>query len=85
MAGKCCPTGQLNCGGTCIDPLSNPNNCGSCGKTCSGRCSQGICCGPNQSACGGQCYNTSSDPKHCGSSCTPCTLNLICVNGSCVL
>src|SRR5207245_8215962 len=38
LSGQCrpgvtagCPTGQLNCQGVCIDPLTNVNNCGGCG------------------------------------------------------
>ncbi len=35
MAGKCgCPTGQLDCGGTCTDVTNNDANCGVCGKVC---------------------------------------------------
>jgi hypothetical protein len=85
MAGLCCPTGQLNCGGACVDPTTNGNNCGGCGKACAGRCSMGLCCGANQNACAGACYNTNSDATHCGAACKQCALNLLCLSGSCVL
>jgi len=29
-----CPSGQLNCGGTCLDPTNNNANCGACGTAC---------------------------------------------------
>jgi hypothetical protein len=45
----------------------------------------GLCCGANQNACAGACYNTNSDAMHCGASCKQCALNLLCLNGSCVL
>jgi len=85
MAGLCCPAGQLNCGGACVDPTTNASHCGGCGKACAGRCSLGLCCGANQNACAGACYNTNSDATHCGPSCKQCALNLLCLNGSCVL
>ena len=32
------------CNGVCFDPLTNPNNCGSCGNNCQGGgCNQGAC------------------------------------------
>src|SRR5687768_11758853 len=34
----------LACGTTCVDPDSNPNNCGGCGNVCaSGLCYAGVC------------------------------------------
>src|SRR5687768_5788856 len=32
-----CASDELDCGGGCIDPASNPNNCGECGNECMGR------------------------------------------------
>ncbi len=35
--------GSLCCGGSCVDPTSDPKNCGSCGVTCaSGMCGSGV-------------------------------------------
>lgn len=35
IQGKCgCPTGQLECDGTCTDITNNDANCGSCGHVC---------------------------------------------------
>src|SRR5208282_236086 len=40
-----CPDGTIACGQTCIDPLTDDANCGSCGNKCSGTlgCSTGLC------------------------------------------
>jgi hypothetical protein len=41
-----CDVGQQLCGGACIDPQVDPNNCGSCGHVCPTRlCSGGKCRG----------------------------------------
>lgn len=55
VGGRCqCPTGQVFCGGSCLDPStyqSEPNNCGGCGSVC-----------PSTESCnGGQCR-----PNICG-------------------
>jgi len=44
-AGKSCPSGQLNCWGTCRDLSSDRNNCGFCGIICQGQaiCDAGVC------------------------------------------
>jgi hypothetical protein len=37
---------DLNCGGTCINPVTNPLNCGACGIVCpSGLCAISLCVG----------------------------------------
>ena len=44
--GHCCSQGTAYCGGSCVDVLSDKNNCGACGNTCSGGtpvCSGGTC------------------------------------------
>jgi hypothetical protein len=45
MNGKCCPAGQLNCGGACVDTSSDTANCGGCGRACAVRllCVSGLC------------------------------------------
>src|ERR1019366_3166264 len=41
-----CLSPNLVCDGLCIDPTSDPNNCGSCGKVCpSNSCVAGACSG----------------------------------------
>jgi hypothetical protein len=61
----------LLCGSTCIDPLTNPSNCGGCGvsvgrgNVCvAGKVRTG--CPEGQSFCGGRCIDVSSDPSNCG-------------------
>jgi hypothetical protein len=47
QAGVCsCPSGQTSCSGSCINTLSDKNNCGSCGHACAAAsyCSGGKCC-----------------------------------------
>jgi PEGA domain/Stigma-specific protein, Stig1 len=43
-----CPTGQTVCGGKCIDPMSDSQNCGSCDYTCfdPAVCINGTCDNP---------------------------------------
>jgi hypothetical protein len=64
------------CSGSCIDPSTDPDNCGSCGTTCqSGTCQNGSCV---PLACDGALCDTSAEstcdvgqtPGHGGSSST---------------
>ncbi len=53
--GPACDSPNMMCDGNCIDPLSDPSNCGDCGNVCemaldSGGCVQGTC-QPVWSAC----------------------------------
>jgi hypothetical protein len=56
-AGNTCPLPQIICDGACIDPMSDPANCGTCGNGCDSStvssttgvgCSNGVCvaCNP---------------------------------------
>ncbi len=89
--GKCaytCGTDSLICGSTCVDPLTDPQNCGGCGKLCpSGQvCVNGTCgldCG-NLNQCGGSCVDLQSDAKHCGQCSTYCSTDQVCDSGQCV-
>ena len=60
-----CPVGQTSCSETCIDLLSDDNNCGSCGNDCgSFDCIAGACtsnCAIGESKCSGSCVDTTSD------------------------
>ena len=40
-----CDAPRVKCGATCVDPMTDPNNCGGCGSIC----------GPNASCVGGRC------------------------------
>ena len=45
--GATCDGGDLFCSGTCVDTLSDPNNCAACGHSCAsslgGACINGVC------------------------------------------
>jgi hypothetical protein len=47
-----CPAGQLLCAGKCVDPTSDPNNCGACGT----RCGDGTCACKAGQCTGGTIY-----------------------------
>jgi hypothetical protein len=88
--GQCvprCPTGRA-CGTKCVDPETDPDNCGVCGMKCESRlCMKGIClppCAPSTTRCGMACVQTQSDPRHCGDCDRPCNdTNPLCVSGRC--
>ena len=68
----CIPTGQLCgtgpccglcCSGTCVDPNTDPTNCGVCGKVCPGfGCQGAVCCKAPGILCGGDAECCS---RHC--------------------
>lgn len=78
-----CPSGQLDCNGTCVDGTSNVNNCGSCGNTCTSPggntdpvCFNGSCalvCSANYGNCdnwsGNGCEADLLDLDACGPNC----------------
>jgi hypothetical protein len=46
--GDPCGADELHCNGNCIDPMTDSNNCGSCGRKCNilndiGGCAEGVC------------------------------------------
>jgi len=52
--GECRTCGGIECGGACIDPSIDPQNCGGCGVVCSGDCVDGMCataCLPDGAPC----------------------------------
>lgn len=69
-----CSGGLVACGGSCVDPSTDPANCGGCGSSCVAElgtlsvCSGGTCkCKSGSTKCGTACTRTDSDPLNCGS------------------
>jgi hypothetical protein len=72
------------CSESCVDTQNDPNNCGSCGKTCTPvveKCAGGECvCG--YTMCGTACVNTNgSDNANCGGCGVTC--DYTCTDGVC--
>ncbi|MBN1607377.1 MAG: hypothetical protein JW940_12135 [Polyangiaceae bacterium] len=104
VAGQCQPAsdrcwwpcdssrGELCCGrGACVDYLSDPHNCGSCGMNCDDgeACVGGHCqCASPTARCGedGHCYDLRFDNDNCGACGHQCEIiaGERCVYGECV-
>ncbi len=87
-AGKCCPSGQTNCNGTCVDlddGGANGTNCGACGTNCNAgnACSAGKCCPTGETNCSGTCRDTEDDPFNCGGCGIICSAGSSCLSGQC--
>ena len=91
-----CPSILVACGGTCVDPRSNPTFCGArgdclednAGVTCAGGevCSGRECevsCQEELLACSGRCIDPDSSRSFCGASgsCTGGAAGVICGSG----
>ena len=80
-----CSSGQLMCGDSCVNVQTDPQNCGSCGKSCGNgsSCQGGSCsCSSGYVSCAGSCV--ASNTQHCGNNCTACASGEVCNNdGSC--
>jgi hypothetical protein len=82
-----CGLGEIECGGSCVDPGTNPEHCGTCDQACivGEFCVVGSCspaCDPPLVACGSLCIDVLSNPFHCGSCGHVCESG-ICVGGEC--
>ncbi len=84
-----CPQGQTLCGDFCIDPLTDPRNCGTCGTSCVGVgangigiCTFGTCdfgCAEGWGDCNSDLSdgcetNLLSDTRNCGACGSSCNL-----------
>jgi len=79
--GSACSSGQTRCGSTCTDPLTDPTNCGGCGRSCvvtnaSAACIAGTCdvgtCDSGFLDCDASPINGCESPDECsaGAACT---------------
>jgi hypothetical protein len=82
----CTPDGGT--AATCINPKTDPNNCGACGTSCptTASCQGGACvCPGTQIICGGVCVEPSSDVTNCGGCGHGCAAPFTsCAGGQCV-
>ena len=88
-----CDQPYTTCAGACVDPKTDPSNCGACGKTCLGAqtCVNGQCqltCPLHESICsdgegGKYCVDTKADNANCGKCGAQCKADEVCANGSC--
>ncbi|MDB4928359.1 MAG: Tryptophan synthase alpha chain, partial [Myxococcaceae bacterium] len=88
MGPPACATGQVRCGGTCVDTATDRANCGACGTACGQAqlCTAGACalsCPTGQSACGTTCANLRTDLQNCGACDRRCAAGQVCSDGAC--
>lgn len=81
----------------CVNPSSDPSNCGACGRTCPAgvACMNGQCGGTSQTACppnapmtcpgtqGPYCTDPKTDPHNCGGCAKQCPAGAVCYDGRC--
>ena len=81
-----CPVGQTSCFGTCVNLMTDPQHCGSCGPTGGAICGtgqacvQGVCsqvCPIGQALCGGICTRLDTT-TNCGACGTTCAAGFVC-------
>ena len=93
-----CAQNLSPCNGACIDPQSDPANCGGCvdqnratdGVACPQgvACSNGECvsfCKATHSFCNGECVDITSDDDNCGGCNRSCGVSEFCESGNCTL
>ncbi len=83
-----CTGPEIECGGACVDPTSNPLHCGDCDVVCSGGevCSGGTCtteCANGLTECDQACVDTQTDERYCGDCTTACGADETCEAGNC--
>jgi hypothetical protein len=83
-----CPSDRRACGANCTDLMTDVNNCGACGMSCTGSlsCLQGVCraqCSFGQTQCFDGCFNLSFDTHNCGTCGNNCPVGLVCNTSIC--
>jgi Stigma-specific protein, Stig1 len=84
-----CDVGMTDCGGVCVNILTDTNHCGGCDQPCflpnvcdgSGVCGAG--CNNGLITCDGVCVDIDSNALHCGACNQPCPTGWICENRVC--
>ena len=95
----CADAGLTDCGGVCVDTVTDPANCGGCGGVCGTgwSCVSGVCLGEappagvslidcaaqGQTDCGGFCTDLAADSANCGTCGNSCPLGGYCEGGVC--
>lgn len=79
---------RVECGPSCVDLATDPENCGRCGRTCDAgftRCVAGRCeLEPDIERCGDAFANTLTDSNHCGGCNRRCPRGQACDSGACL-
>jgi hypothetical protein len=83
-----CGANKEACGKQCVDLATDVENCGACGKACTGTqvCTAGKCaaqCPAGELMCGSACVNAKTDNKNCGKCGTTCKAGEVCWGGAC--
>lgn len=82
-----CAPGERRCGGRCVNPTNDAENCGACGVSCdNGACTRGVCaCSPGAWLCEGRCVERAEDcPCNNRGEGRPCCLGWVRCGGRCV-
>ena len=85
-----CQSPTVRCGGACVDPNTDSQNCGACGMACPSSfvCNAAKCtlaCQNGLVDCSGTCVSTQSDRSNCGACGKACAPGEVCSNGACSL
>lgn len=83
-----CPGTKTECDGKCVSTRLDPDNCGSCGNTCTGQevCNAGECtdsCPFGMNQCGNRCVDFNTDDDYCGDCSNSCGPGTACNHGDC--
>ena len=94
-SGGTCSAGYANCDATGTNGcevilLTDPSNCGACGRVCptDQSCTNGVCAacsGSGMATCAGACRDLANDVNHCGACGVVCPAGRLCQGGACAV